>query len=593
MHFKRIFLIFLFIPFVIIAKENSIDTTEVALDSLRYTADKIINNYKNEEITLIHNAAIFHKNTYIKSDSIVINLQNKTAVSYGLSEMFNGSNMIFGSTVFFDLDTRDGILKNGRTRFRSGYYRGKSMRKVRDKVFDIDNAEFTTCNIGKHYYIYSPKFRVFLNDKIVGKPVILFINHFPVLALPFATFPIKKKRQSGFLVPEPGYNNTEGKYLKDFAYFRIFGDYGDALFSMDIMERTGFEFRMRGRYEKRYIMHGNFFSRLLYFHQEQQDNYKLRWTFNSFHKQKLSPYSNLTLKTDFVSDMDVLKTSDDKEIRMEKSLHSYLFYNFSKHKKNFTASFDYNRDLDDEIDRYFNKLYYSYRTDYSKLNIYSNFKTNVYPAQQNRTTLDLPSLTYTIYRHSLPDMFKFNLQKDSFLEFLDNINLSYAGRFSHYGSILGNNPNLAEIFYKDTYDSTGSYISEHREGVKHSISVSYIDNIFKHLKLNQSFSYNEIWEDKDKNNNKLVRGFSYNSNTKLSTQIFGVFYFENSRLVALRHIISPHISYNMHPDFSRNDKFYSFSGISISSADKSQTMSFSLTNQLQAKVRGNNNKIKK
>ncbi|MEA2103761.1 MAG: putative LPS assembly protein LptD [Candidatus Cloacimonadota bacterium] len=576
----------------ILVDSTRADSTEVIVDSIRYTAKKIINNYQDEQIKLINDASIFYQNTYLKSDSIVIDVKDKIAVSYGLSEMFDGNNKIFGSKVYFDLDTKEGILKNGRTRFHDGYYSGENMRKVGEEVFDIDNGKFTTCNIGKHYYIYSPKFRIFLNDKIVGKPIILFINHFPVLALPFATFPIKRTRESGFLIPEPGYNSTDGKYLKNFAYFQIFRDYGDFMLSADINELTGLDFNLRGRYIKRYILNGNVNSRLFYFHEEANDSYQIRWSFNSFHKQKLSPYSDLTIKTDFVSDTDILQINEDKEVRMEKSLHSYVFYNFSKDRINFNAASDYKRDLDDDTETYYNKIYYSTRTDYSKFNLNGNFKTTLYPNQKNRTTLALPSLSYNIYRHSFAEIFKPNFQREAYNELLKNSNISYSGKLANSGAVIGNDPTFAEIFYKDTYDSTGAYLSEHREGIKHSVTVSYIDDIFKYFRFDQSLSYDEIWEDKDKNNDKFVRGFSYSSNTKLSTKIYGLFYFENSRLIALRHIISPNISYSMHPDFSENDKFYSFSGISISSADRSEKVSFSLTNQLQAKVKGEEHQIK-
>lgn len=597
MSFSRFFLFLLFVPVFLSALDADVDSTkvdsaEVVMDSIHYSAKKIINNYQREEIKLIDDASVSYHNTYIKSDSMLIDIKSEIAVSYGLSEMFDGNNKIFGSQVYFDLNTKKGILKDGRTRFRDGYYSGEQMRKVGEEVFDIDDGKFTTCDIGKHYFIYSPKFRLFLKDKIVGKPVILFINHLPILALPFATFPINRKRESGFLVPEPGWNATDGKYLKDFAYFKIFGDYGDILCSADINELTGLEFKIRGRYTKRYILNGYVNSRLFYFHEESDDRYQIRWSFNSFHKQKLSPYSDLTIKTDFVSDTDILKTDEDKEVRMEKSLHSYLFYNFSKDRKTFNFASDYKRDLDDDTETYYNKFYYSTRTDYSKLNMNCNFKTTLYPQQQNKTTLDLPTLSYQIYRHNCFEIFQPDFQNENYNKLLKKLNISYSGKLANSGEVIGNDPTFAEIFYKDTYDSTGSYLSEHREGIKHSVTVSYIDDLFRYFHFDQSFSYSEIWQDKDKNNDKLVRGFSYSSDTDLSTKIYGLFYFEKSKLKALRHIISPSVSYSMNPDFSANDKFYSFSGISVSSADRSEKVSFSLTNQLQAKVMGKEQKVK-
>ena len=586
MNFMRLLLLFLLVPISISALDNSLDTTKTLLDSLEYTADKIIYNFKIDQIKLIDNSEIYYKKSFIKSDSILIDLRNKIAIAQGASEMFNGEQSIFGSTIFYNIETEEGMLFNGRTKFEDGYYTGATIRKIDDNTFDIDNAKFTTCDVESQYYIFSPKFRVFLNDKIVAKPVILYINYFPILILPFATFPIKQERHSGFLVPEPGYNNKEGKFIKDLAYFQTLGDYGDILLSFDIMELTGYEFRLRSRYLKRYFINGNINSRVLYFREQSLDRYKIRWTINSFHKQIFSQYSQLLVKSDFVSDADVRETSDEKEIRMDKTLHSYIYYTHNKDRKNFNTTLDYRKDLITNDETIFSKLYFSKKADYHSLNIYGDYRVNIYPDKTDKMTLKLPSISFQMYRHSIAKMFDKGEKENSNL--MDKIYISYKGNFLHYGNINSDSPTLSELFYKDVNN-----ISQHREGIKHSISLSYDDKIFRVLSFVQSFNYNEIWADKDENNKKLVRGNDYNSKTTMFTELYGIFTFNAGRLKAMRHIITPKISYSMHPDFSKNDRFYSFSPISISTSKRSEKISFSLKNKLQAKVLGNDNKIKK
>ena len=119
------------------------------------------------------------------------------------------------------------------------------------------------------------------------------------------------------------------------------------LFSLDLMELTGIEFRYRARYIKRYILDGRIDSRFLYYHEQLNDDYRLRWSINAYHNQKLSPYSNLMLKADFVSDADIRKTSDDQETRMDQSLHSYISYNYQKNKDSFNTTLDYKKNLVD------------------------------------------------------------------------------------------------------------------------------------------------------------------------------------------------------------------------------------------------------
>ena len=569
--------------------QDSPDTTSVSLDSLDYSARKIIYHVDKEQIKLIEKAFIKYHNSYIHSDSMLIDLDKKIAFSHGESELFDGQQKIFGSTIYYNIESEEGLLFDGRTKFEDGYYAGAKFRKVGKDVLDIDNAKFTTCEDESQYFIFSPKFRIFLDEKIVAKPVVLYINYFPVLVLPFATFPINQERRSGFLLPEPGYNNTEGKFLKDIAYFLSLGDYADMLFSIDLMELTGIEFRYRARYIKRYILDGRIDSRFLYYHEQLNDDYRLRWSIDAYHKQILSPYSNLMLKADFVSDADIRKTSDDQETRMDQSLHSYIFYNYLKNKNSFNTTLDYKKDLIDQDQTYYSKIYYSPNNSSFSISGYCDFRAYIYPQKTDRMTLKLPSISFRLNSMNLAKIFNKQASESSIL---NKIYFSYNNTLLHYGEVNTNDPTLAQLLYEDTYDSLGNYISEHREGVKHILSLKYTDDLFKYFKFQQSLNYNEIWEDKDKNNKKFVRGFDYNSSTSLSTNIYGVFSFSKGRLKALRHIITPNITYTMHPDFTKNDRFYNFSSISISKSDRSEKISLGLTNILQAKVIDKEGKLK-
>lgn len=576
-------------PAFALAQEDS-DTTAVSLDSLDYSARKIIYHIDKEQIKLIEKAFIRYHNSYINSDSMIIDLDKKIALSHGESELFDGEQKIFGSTIYYNIDSEEGLLLNGRTKFEDGYYAGSKIRKVGKDVLDIDNAKFTTCEDESQYFIFSPKFRIFLNEKIVAKPVVLYINYFPILVLPFATFPINQERSSGFLLPEPGYSSAEGKFLKNIAYFLALNDYSDMLFSLDLMELTGLELRYRARYIKRYLLEGKIDSRFLYYHEQLNDDYRLRWSINAYHKQILSPYSDLSLKADFVSDADIRKTSDDQETRMDQSLHSYIYYSYLKNKNTFNTTLDYKKNLVDNDQTYYSKIYYSTKGTFYNLSGYCDFRAYTYPQKTDNMTLKLPSISFRLYQMKLAKIFNKSAPESSILQ---KLNFSYNSTLLHYGQLNTNDPTLAQLLYKDTYDSLGNYISEHREGIKHSLSLSYSDDLFKYFNFRQSFNYNEIWEDKDKNNKKFVRGYDYNSTTSISTDIYGVFTFPKGRLKALRHIITPDITYIMHPDFSSNDRFYNFSSISISKAGRSEKISFGLTNKLQAKVIDKEGKPKK
>ncbi|MCK4695621.1 MAG: LPS-assembly protein LptD, partial [Candidatus Cloacimonetes bacterium] len=169
------------------------DTIMVEIDSVFYSADSVFYNVENEEIELVGNASITYHSSHITADTILIDLGNDQAFAKGKSFMQDGTQNMLGKDICYDLDSQWGLVYQGASKFDKGYYYGKEIRKVDKTTYDVDNGIFTTCDgLHPHFYIYSEKLRVYRNDKIVGKPVVFYVNHFPVFALPFGTFTIKR-----------------------------------------------------------------------------------------------------------------------------------------------------------------------------------------------------------------------------------------------------------------------------------------------------------------------------------------------------------------------------------------------------------------
>jgi hypothetical protein len=166
-------------------------------------------------------------------------------------------------------------------------------------------------------------------------------------------------------------------------------------------------------------------------------------------------------------------------------------------------------------------------------------------------------------------------------------------------------------------------------GARHSIPVSMSLKLFKYFSVNPSFTYNETWYPQKLNFRSIspvdsliridtARGFhrsySYNANTSITTNIYGMFYFKNKdkRLEAIRHRMIPSMSLNYQPDFSR-DKYgfyqnlqiygvpeadpvlnpelyrklarFQNSAFGLPPAQESGSVSFSLNNTFEAKLR--------
>jgi hypothetical protein len=90
--------------------------------------------------------------------------------------------------------------------------------------------------------------------------------------------------------------------------------------------------------------------------------------------------------------------------------------------------------------------------------------------------------------------------------------------------------------------------------------------------------------DEDKAGKTGAGRFMYWGGFSTTTSIFRTFFPRIGPVQALRHVISPRVTYTHRPDFSRyGNRFYSLPGIS-GEISKSRMMNISLSNKIQAKI---------
>ncbi len=165
------------------------DTLKISViktDSLFYKADSIHFEYDTEIINLYGKPKINYQDTEIIADSLTIDIKKERAFSYGPTQMKDGEQLLLGSNVRYDVNTQTGILNNGNSLIEGGYYTGYELRKVDKEIYDIDSGTFTNCDLEEpSFWFWSKQLRVYRGDKIVGKPVIGYVNHFPAFFFSF------------------------------------------------------------------------------------------------------------------------------------------------------------------------------------------------------------------------------------------------------------------------------------------------------------------------------------------------------------------------------------------------------------------------
>ncbi|MDA3813853.1 MAG: putative LPS assembly protein LptD [Candidatus Cloacimonetes bacterium] len=537
--------------------KDSLEVVEsFQLDSLFYIADSIDYNVEKEIIQLSGNTSVTYHSSIINADTIAIDLKKEQAFAKGKSYLQDGSQNMLGRDISYDLQTKWGMVTSGASKFDKGYYYGSEIRKIDDDIYDVDDGVFTTCNaLHPHFYIKSKELRFYRDDKFVARPVAFYVNHFPVFGFPFATFTLKRGRQTGILVPSPGWNNYRGKYIENIAYYIAYRDHADITLALDYYELTGWELGIRSKYKQRYV-HNGFFNAILQKNVLDPRISQYEWNIKNRHHHDFGNKTTFDMNLNFVSSKRVWEGSENLDERLAEQI---------------TSRMEFKRPL-------FN----------STLSITANYTDDL----ENQTKdITLPSVSLILPSRPIYEIFvdeNANIPEDVWW---GNFSYSYRVKATHEGDINDSTATIWDVLYDDTLgpDTTYATGNQHNAGVKHSASLSYSYKLKGWLNLSQSISGNEAWFDRDKNDVKFVRGMDYYSSSTLSFNLYGMRTIPGLYISAIRHIITPRMSFTYRPDFSDNDRFYSFGGINVSSAAKSRKVSFSLGNKWQLKLAATKN----
>lgn len=531
---------------------DSLQKMTVIDDSLSYQADSISYYMNLQHLKLIGKSQIAYGSSTINSDSVFVNFDKEQANAMGRVIMRDDDQLIIGQQVFYDLETKTGYVNDGASQFELGFYYGKQLRKVGNTVYDVDYGRFTTCDDKEpHFDIRADRMRIYRNNMVVGRPVYFYVNHFPVMALPFASFSIKKGRHSGILIPEPGYNPSDGKYLRNIAFFYILNDYADITTSFDFMEKTGWRTEIDLPYTKRYDFSGNL-NMVLRKIISSPGSYSHEWNFRESHNQTFADKSSFSANLDFASSRQVWSNETDIDKRLQESITSTMSYRKPFKSSTLYISGSYTDDLINKV-----------------------------------KSISLPTASYSLPAKPVYELFTTpsdSLKKQDY--WWKNFVYSWSASASHYGLIKEKHPAWRDILYLSTRDTVG-YLNEHHSGIRQSVGLSWNRSIMNWLKYNNNVSFTEVVIDRDKNNKKLAHGYSYSTNQNLSFSLYGIKKYTQGRVKAVRHILTPTVGYSWSPDFRKqNSDLYSFSGVGVSASKTLSNANFSLNQKWQLKLTG-------
>lgn len=537
------------------------EQTPDAEDTIWYAAEIIDYRIKDDLITLEKQSDLKYQQISLAAGKILYHTQERILVAERIRAQENGQEVwvdppvlrdgkeeIRGERMSYDLRSKRGKITAGVTNIQKGTYRGQLLRKITDEVLLANEGTYTTCDREEnpHFHFYTKEMKIIAKDKVIAKPVVMYIGHLPVAAIPFYVFPIKPGRHSGFLTFELG-NLESNRFIRNLGYYWAASDYWDLKTAFDYYEGSGWLIRSEARYAQRYVLSGSVAGS--YNRQSSWDRTTLtkrrsdRWDLTFSHRHTVSPTLSVSASGNFLSDKDYWRDLNlDAVERRNRSLYSQA--NLSKRwgTASATLALDHRWNLDTD-DR----------------------------------TLNVPVVSFT--RTSLPLIAaKENPDGNIQQKWYNSVYYSFSSNFVNYQ-------------YRGKRD--GYYDRKKFAVSDNNVSLSAPQKLFGWLVLNPGFRYQETWYYVFQTNlsdsfpipgNSSARRGTYSASVSANTVLYGTFRPKLGSLSGIRHVMTPTLSFAWQPKFNRKNDYLSYTGRGGSGAER-KSMSFGLNNLVQAKTK--------
>jgi len=207
------------------------DTTAVTIES--DTQSKLGSSY-----VLDGDVVITYRDRIVKADHIEYDTETGDLTANGHLHVSGGANneditashgtMNLNKQTgrFFDVTGSVGLKNSGRsvtyTNSNPFLFTGRMVVRTGPQEYEIYEGTLTTCQLpNPDWTLSSGKFLVD-NEKAKAQNSVFRLMNIPLLYLPYVTHPVDTGgRQSGFLIPTPGYSSTKGFILGEEYYWAI------------------------------------------------------------------------------------------------------------------------------------------------------------------------------------------------------------------------------------------------------------------------------------------------------------------------------------------------------------------------------------
>ncbi len=531
--------------------------------------------YENLEIT--SGKLIFYQKDNLLTAQPLLDSSGKIVSEQSFKQ--DSENFTF-DTLKYNFKSKRALVRNARTQYGEGFIISSQAKKNADESISFYKSIYTTCNLPHpHFGIRAQKLKVVPGKVIASGPANLEIEDVPTpLYLPFGMFPINESQRSGFILPSYTMEERRGLGLQRGGYYFAISDYLGLISQVDIFSRGSWAVFSTAQYANRYRYNGQLavnysYSKIGEVYETNSytsKDFQVSWTHTMDGRAR--PGTNFSASVLFgTSDYNALNTTTTANV-LNNQYSSSISYAKSWVGKpySFTAALRHNQST-----------------------------------QTGQVTVRLPELNFNLGQFS---PFQRKVMTGS-PRWYEKISASYS--VSAINEIK---------FYDSLFSFNSLTFSDFDNGIRHNASVQANYNIFRYLNWNISVPYTEYWNTKQtflqysaqkEGIDTTVRtGFftsrDFNMSTTLSTRIYGMKLFKKGKVAGIRHVLTPNVSATYRPGFAHDPYNYMYSSVQQpgyspvyrspyeytpvggpGNPNNSGTLSFSMQNTLQMKVRTN------
>lgn len=466
-----------------------------------------------------------------------------------------GSDNYHSELMAFNFKTKKGYITNVETTQGDGFMQSQHSKRAADGTLYLEHAKYTTCDAKHpHFYIALSRAKVRPGKESVFGPAYLVVADVPLpLAVPYGFLPFNKKYSSGFIMPSYGDETSRGFYLRDGGYYFAINDYMDVKALGEIYTKGSWGLSAETNYRKRYRYNGNFYISFLRTVDGEKNmpdyavtkSLKVQWTHSK--DAKASPNTTFSARVNFAS--------ENYERSNLESMYNPLAYTQSTRASSVS---------------------FSHTFPSIGLNIAGS--TNLTQSLcDSSVSMTLPDLSISLNRF-YPFRRKHQAGKERWYE---KISMSYTGSLSN------------SINTKEDKLFKSNLVKDWRNGMQHRIPIDATFQVFKYINISPQFSLrdimytNRVMRSWDETTQKEVADTTYgfynlydwSLGVSANTTLYGFYKpwrkLFGDKIIAVRHVFKPSVSFSYAPDFTSSHYGYQRTYVKTDANGEVSTVTYS------------------